>query len=116
MPRDPEDEKRYAILKEFRAYNPTRAERSAVRECAPNGARRTLGIGAVTVRLEANCWTEWFAVPEAFERSVADTFELEFPDGRRLSRPTPGPPLRTAGEEFRLRGSREVMVAVRRRQ
>ena len=115
-PRDPEEEKRSAILKEFGVYNPTRAERSAVRECDPNGARRTLGIGALTVRLEANCWTAWFAVPEAFEWSVADTFELELPDGRRLSRPTPGPPLWTAGGEFRLRGSREATVTVRRRQ
>lgn len=115
-PRDPENDYLRRMLKDFADYTPTRSERSAVRPCGPENARRTLGVGEYPVRLEEKCWTESFVVPEAFEWSVSGVFELEFPNGRRLSRPTPGDPLWTAGGEFRLRGSREVNVTVRRRQ
>ena len=97
-------------------YTPSRAERTAVQACDPRGDRRILGEGSHTIRLEANCWTEWLVVANAFEWSVADAFELEFPNARRLSRVGAGSPFWITGEMLRLRGNRETTVTVRRRQ
>ena len=97
-------------------YTPSRAVRTAVQTCDPRGDRRILGEGSHTIRLEANCWTEWLVVANAFEWSVADAFELEFPNARRLSRVGAGSRFWITGEMLRLRGNRETTVTVRRRQ
>ena len=97
-------------------YTPSRAERRDVEACDPRSERRILGVGSQVVRLQQGCWSEWLVVADAFEWSVADKFELEFPNARRLTRATPGHPFWTTGGMFRLRGNGESTVTVRPRQ
>ena len=97
-------------------YTPSRAERRDVEACDPRSERRILGVGSQVVRLQQGCWSEWLVVADAFEWSVADKFELEFPNARRLSRVGAGSPFWITGEMLRLRGNRETTVTVRRRQ